>query len=857
VLIGPLQVLLAILPGLLVALGAVLASLFKPSGLKLLLKLAWRLKYPLAAMALVIAAAVWTVRSLTGPGVEPGGGTASGTDWPMFRGGLARRGTVGESPGPNTAAVRWIWKKKRGEHFFSSPAVVGDRVYVTSASPGVFGGKGSIYCFNAETGSLLWKSAPKGYLPTFSSPSVSGNRLVCGEGLHVTRNARVICLDLSPGREGEVLWTFRTKSHVECTPVIYEDRVYVGAGDDGYYCLELEPSAAGKAEVVWHRESKDYPDAETSLAVYDGKVYAGLGGKGICILNADNGEELHRIDTPYPVYSPLAITGGKMYVGMGNGDYVRTAEESRDLQLKRMSDKPTGEELESLRKTLAPKGEVWCIDLATREVAWRFDNIGRTVLGSIAVAGDELYFCSRDGHVYCLDLDGELVQKRNLHSPIVASPAVASDNVYVIASSGILYGLRRRTLEPVWEVTASTASKLFSSPAVAFGHVYVGTERDGFGCFGEREEQGSLPLWAGRLGGPGMGGNPSDSPLPEFGSFYWRYPADQPAGAAATTATAPPAVAEERVYIPMDGGKRTGLACLSVPSDRETEPRERWFFATPSRIARSPAVIGRQVFVVDGAPGDADRMMRSLDAENGLENWRLPVSEKATGVMSAAREHVFVQADAASLTCVGIDGKELWSAEVGRLEHAATPAGALVVVASVEPAQLTTVDMHTGLTLWQVQASRAASGSPVIIGNRLYVGTAGGLEVRSLTDGSLIDTRYGHMQGVAGDIVSRSGLLAFINGSGNLVITDSTDGSVVGTAPAASAHPAPLAARDRILYVGGQGLMTMRADAPGEAPETWMDTSWLGEPTTPMVADGARLYLGMAGWGIVCMGAGR
>src|SRR6185436_12164906 len=166
------------------------------------------------------------------------------------RGGLTRWGGAAGAVGPNQGGLNWTWKQGN-EAFFSSPTLVGNRVYATSASLGAFSSSGMIYCFDADTGALAWKAAPPGFRPTFSSPVVAGNYLVCGEGLHTTRDARVVCLDLRPGHEGQTLWTFATKSHVECTPVVYENRVYVGAGDDGYYCLELVPDAKGAARVVW------------------------------------------------------------------------------------------------------------------------------------------------------------------------------------------------------------------------------------------------------------------------------------------------------------------------------------------------------------------------------------------------------------------------------------------------------------------------------------------------------------------------------------------------------------------------------------------------------------------------------
>ena len=145
-----------------------------------------------------------------------------------------------------------------------------------------------------------------------------------------------------------------------------EPRVFVGGGDDGYYCADL---ATG--QLRWHLETKKYPDAETSLAVVDGKVYAGLGndGQALCVLDAADGKELARVHTPYPVFSPPAIAGGKMFVGMGNGDFVRYRLTAQGGSLVRGPGKAP-----ALHRRGLPAGLE--------------DPVAGTVLGSVAVTED-------------------------------------------------------------------------------------------------------------------------------------------------------------------------------------------------------------------------------------------------------------------------------------------------------------------------------------------------------------------------------------------------------------------------------------------------------------------------------------
>ncbi len=351
--------------------------------------------------------------------------------------------------------------------------MVGDRVYCVSSR----GDRGLICCWDAETGEHLWSSAPAGYRATFSSPVISGRYLLCGEGLHHARLARVVCLDLQAPRAGRVRWTFTTNGHVECTPVVAADRVYVGAGDDGIYCLRLDPSATDQDRVVWHAPGNRYPDAETSLAVWHDRVYVGLGqgGNALCVLDAGTGEELARQTMPYPVFSPPAIAGGQLIVGMGRGDYVRPVAD--------------------------PAGSLRCFDLANLREQWSFP-LPATVLGAVAVTSERVVAACGDGCVYLLDRSGRLLQKWNSGAPIVAAPAVTDRLIYVVNQDGLLVALDARWLQPVWEARLGPPGRYFSAPVVARGHVYVGTPEDGLQCLGDVPPRAEEAIWPGKVAEP-------------------------------------------------------------------------------------------------------------------------------------------------------------------------------------------------------------------------------------------------------------------------------------------------------------------------------------------------------------------
>ncbi len=878
VLIGPLQALFAILPGLLVAIGAAIAgafvAIFNPGFLLGLVKVIWRLKLYALGFVLVVVGGVfatvkyWPARQQ----VVTVAARGADEDWPVFRGGPARCGAAEGAYGPVGGGVAWS-RGAGSEWFYSSPAVVGNRVFVASAKLTAFDrkdGEGKIYCLDANTGAVAWAAEPtfptgaRNYRATFASPVIKGDYLVCGEGLHYAEQARVVCLSLKDGR---MLWHCKSNSHVECSPVIapvkfrdpngvevQEDRVFVGAGDDGYYCLALKTG-----QLRWHLEGKNYPDAETALIVHGGRVYAGLGngGKALCVIDAATGSELRRLPMPYPVFSPPTIADGKLYVGMGNGDFVASGN--------------------------PPAGEVWRFDLAklnadgNASVApdWKC-VVGDTVLGSVAVAGDEAYFAAVDGYVHCVDRrSGAPIGKWCAHSPIKASPAVGAEHVYVITSVGMVYGLTRRELVPTWEYRVGTGPECISSPALAGGRLYVGTQNDGLVCLAGKggeagtARKGKTFVWPTRLGGPDKGGNFFGSPPPRAGELHWQYPSDQDGTKKEAVVAAPPALSGGNLLVPMASGKSAGLACL--PTSSEETPKPAWAIADPLGVHVSPAVVGDAVLFVTGKAGDAGRSLCMAAAADGKVRWRRAVESGASGMFTATAKEVLVQDGDGRLSSVLLNNEPAWSVAIGGTLAGGPAATDNMVLVSVSPSGspgtggagvLAAMDRATGGGLWRVGLAGAPVGGPYVHRTTVYVGTSAGLEARSLVDGSPLPAEQWKMQGggVSGDFVVTASHFVFTNVGGELIVLKRDDGTLaVPPVPGAKRGAAPLVGGNAVIYEASDGRMmsvVTDTDPRRQLPKVWFgnDDKWLGECSTPMVLSGPAVYMGRTGWGLVRLG---
>jgi outer membrane protein assembly factor BamB len=365
-------------------------------------------------------------------------------------------------PRPTTAlapewSVDWTFDAGKPGFIASSPCLTNDRVYVGAAHGYGFDVSGAVYCLNRGNGEKIWSFDDGGNMvPVFSSPCLADDRLYIGEGFHQDRNCKLYCLDAATGAK---LWDFATSSHTEATPCVAGGLVYCGAGDDGLYCLTAD---AGK--VVWHFEGLH---VDTNPTVLADRVYAGSGvgdiynSPAIFCLDAGTGKEVWRIPVHLPVFGSPTVDGGRVFYGLGNGDFLTSADN--------------------------PAGAVLCVDAATGRRLWQFD-VPDGVHVRPAVGAGRVYFGARNHDVYCVSAtDGQLIWHHTVGSPVVASPALHAGRVCFAATHGQLWCCHAETGDPVcapFDVGDHAGKKpqLLSSPAVAGTderlQIVIGTDLD-------------------------------------------------------------------------------------------------------------------------------------------------------------------------------------------------------------------------------------------------------------------------------------------------------------------------------------------------------------------------------------------
>ncbi len=131
-------------------------------------------------------------------------------------------------------------------------------------------------------------------------------------------------------------------------------------------------------------------------------------------------------------------------------------------------------------------GTVWALDARTGRTVWRFRTHG-PLKGSVAASGRRLYVGSYDGHLYCLTRTGHLIWRASGQprlygrSHFYSTPAVAYGRVYIGSTDGKVYSFGATTGKLRW--SHSTGGYVYASPAVWNGLVFAGSYSRRFYAF--------------------------------------------------------------------------------------------------------------------------------------------------------------------------------------------------------------------------------------------------------------------------------------------------------------------------------------------------------------------------------------
>jgi outer membrane protein assembly factor BamB len=273
-----------------------------------------------------------------------------------FRNGNTGPVTDEAHQGPNDGDLVWEYDMMEELDVFphnlavSSPLVVDGILYATTGN-GVDEGHVNIpvpsapsfVAIDAATGELVWESSLPGdkiLHGTWSNPAYG---VMGGRAQVVFPGGDGWVYSFEP-KTGKLLWKFDanpkdsvwilggrgTRNNIIATPVIWEDRVYIGVGQDpehgegvgNFWCIDatMDGDVTGKA-AAWHRGGTDFHRTISTVAIdSEGILYAADLSGFLYALDARTGAHFWTHDLLAAVWGSPYVADGRVYIGDEDGD---------------------------------------------------------------------------------------------------------------------------------------------------------------------------------------------------------------------------------------------------------------------------------------------------------------------------------------------------------------------------------------------------------------------------------------------------------------------------------------------------------------------------------------------------------
>lgn len=446
--------------------------------------------------------------------------------WPTARANAARTGADAK-PGPKTGRV--LWFAQASEDYIASVTPGPNLVYVPALGAFNSGVFSAMAIDPAAAKRVVWsKTQPFLKLPTVCAPAIADGKVIFGDGMHQNSNPTLYCVDAASGASVWQLAVPGDLNHIEATPTVVDGKVFVGAGNAGVLCVDintitLDGKAISAAEVQkiiqqkWKELQEKYeadkkkdpdfaiPPDEGSLPKPAPKILWQQGSAG----------KMH-VDSPLAVAGDNVLAASSHLDQENSGDRAlyclaagdgktrwRTALNLNPWAGPTLADKLAIVGCSNIRFDPAEvkhgKGEVVAVNLADGNVKWRKEVAGG-VLSSVAVAGKLAIYTATDKKVYAVDAEtGNPVWEYAAKAPFFAGVAVTADAVYAADLNGNVHCLSLADGKLVWKLDVGRETKapgnIFGSPVVAGGKLYVATCNIGAGggaaknvvvCIGEK-----------------------------------------------------------------------------------------------------------------------------------------------------------------------------------------------------------------------------------------------------------------------------------------------------------------------------------------------------------------------------------
>ncbi|MCX6273554.1 MAG: PQQ-binding-like beta-propeller repeat protein, partial [Bacteroidetes bacterium] len=337
---------------------------------------------------------------------------------------------------------------------YNSPIIWNDRIFLSGANET----KRELYCFDANTGKLLW----------------------------LTKAEKI------PGSPVEVPKVNRETGF--CAPSLTTDgrRVYAIFANGDIIAVDMD------GKKVWEKNlglPKNHYGHSSSLNIYRDNVivqYDQSGNASVMALSGKSGEVMWKTNRDVRVSwsSPVVVnTGQRTEILLAADPYVASYDPGNGKELWRFSC-ISGEVGPSLAYA---DGIVFSVNEYSKLAAIRIGDQPRLLwedteylsdVPSPVADKDYLFLCSSYGTFVCYEAKtGRKLWDKEFGKTVYASPILAGGNIFLMDSKGIMHIFKAgKTYEPVHDPVLGEGS--FCTPAFAEGRIYIRGDKNLY-CIGK------------------------------------------------------------------------------------------------------------------------------------------------------------------------------------------------------------------------------------------------------------------------------------------------------------------------------------------------------------------------------------
>lgn len=377
---------------------------------------------------------------------------AEADEWRTWRG-PNLNGTASQNQTPPTEWTETknvVWRTPVPGRGHSSPTIVGDRIFLTSADEK--SQTQAVICFDRRTGKQLWLTpVNRGVFParihnknTHASPTVVSD----GERLYAAFCNHDVVQLVALSFDGKIVWSkpagaYRPNQYkygYAPSPALYGDTVIVASeSDTGSF---LAAFRTGDGSEVWRTP-------RPKRISYSSPVVGRVGGRDQLLISGCDLVSSYDPKTGKQLWSTPGTASATCGTMIWEGDLV-------------------------FASGGYPKKETICVRAdGSRTVVWK--NQEKCYEQSMLVHDGYIYAINDGGIAFCWDADTgrEMWKSRLPGGSISASPVLANGNVYISNERGTTYVFKATPERFVGVAQSQLGDETFASPAVVDSRIYL------------------------------------------------------------------------------------------------------------------------------------------------------------------------------------------------------------------------------------------------------------------------------------------------------------------------------------------------------------------------------------------------